>query len=286
MSRKLRSEGGLRATPQGRQCPLWPRHFVLGILFTGSLVPPVGAQETLRRVTLQQALQMFEENNLELRLVTAERDEAAGFARQARAHPNPVATLTHEGLSESGLDYSESYFTASQRLEWPGRRGARIASSDDDAAAARTRVDAERQRLAFEVKQAFLEAAAAEEQLVAIEEVRGVFRFAEESGRERFREGDASGYDARRLRIERARYENLGAFQAITLRNARLRLASLILPESSDGEPSDVAPVAPPDGSPPPLPDLDEEAACEAPRQRWRRRKPRCVISRPSGTRM
>ena len=263
MSRKVRSKEGPGATPQGRQCPPWPRHLVLGILFTGSLVPPVVAQETLRRVTLEQALQMFEENNLELRLVMAERDEAAGLARQATAHPNPVATLTHEGLSQSDLDYSESYFTASQRLEWPGRRGARIASSDDEAVAARTRVDAERRRFAFEVKRAFFEAAAAEEQLVAIEEVRGVFRFAEESGRERLREGDVSGYDARRLRIERARYENLGASQAIALRSARLQFASLILPDSADEEPADIAPAAPPDGSPPSLPDLDEEAAIE-----------------------
>jgi len=269
MSRKVRSKEGPGATPQGRQCPPWPRHLVLGILFTGSLVPPVVAQETLRRVTLEQALQMFEENNLELRLVMAERDEAAGLARQATAHPNPVATLTHEGLSQSDLDYSESYFTASQRLEWPGRRGARIASSDDEAVAARTRVDAERRRFAFEVKRAFFEAAA-EEQLVAIEEVRGVFRFAEESGRERLREGDVSGYDARRLRIERARYENLGASQAIALRSARLQFASLILPDSADEEPADIAPAAPPDGSPPSLPDLDEEAAIERALERRR----------------
>ena len=156
MSRKVRSKEGPGATPQGRQCPPWPRHLVLGILFTGSLVPPVVAQETLRRVTLEQALQMFEENNLELRLVMAERDEAAGLARQATAHPNPVATFTHEGLSQSDLDHSESYFTASQRLEWPGRRSNRTASADEAAAAATARLDAERQRLVFEVRRAFL----------------------------------------------------------------------------------------------------------------------------------
>jgi cobalt-zinc-cadmium efflux system outer membrane protein len=213
---------------------------------------------------------MFEENNLELRLVMAQRDAVAGLARQARAHPNPVATVTHEGLSESGADYSESYFLASQRLEWPGRRDGRIASSDGEAAVARTRADAERLRLAFEVKRSYLQAAAAEEQLVVIEEVRDVFRFAEESGRQRFREGDLSGYDARRIRIERARYENLATSQTIALLNARLLFASLILSDSSGEEPPNVAPAAVPEGSPPSLSDLDDEAALEGAFERRR----------------
>ena len=86
-----------------------------------TVLPHASAEESVHRITLEQALQMFEENNLELRLVAAERDQALGFAKQARAHPNPVAAVSHEGLSESGLDYSESYFTLSQRLEWPGQ---------------------------------------------------------------------------------------------------------------------------------------------------------------------
>ena len=80
----------------------------------------VSEEDSVQRITLEQALEMFEQNNLELRVVAAERDRALGFAKQAKAHPNPVAAVSHEGLSESGRDYSESYFTLSQRLEWPG----------------------------------------------------------------------------------------------------------------------------------------------------------------------
>ncbi len=220
------------------------------------VVPHASADESVRRITLEQALQMFEENSLELRLVAAERDRALGFAKQARAHPNPVAAFSHEGLSESGRDYSESYFTLSQRLEWQGRRGARAEMSDEEAAALESRLDAERRRLAFEVKRAFIEAAAAEERLVIVRDVRSVFRMAEESGRERFREGDLSGYDARRLRIERARYENLSASAEIDLSNARLALASLILP----GSPG-IAPAAAPEGAPPRDGELEEKTA-------------------------
>ena len=225
------------------------------------VVPHALADESVRRITLEQALQMFEENSLELRLVAAERDRALGFAKQARAHPNPVAAFSHEGLSESGRDYSESYFTLSQRLEWPGRRGARAERSDEEAAALESRLDAERRRLAFEVKRAFIEAAAAEERLAIVRDVRSVFRMAEESGRERFREGDLSGYDARRLRIERARYENLGASAEIDLRNARLKLASLILPGAPGRELHEIAPTAAPEGVPPSDGELEEKTA-------------------------
>ena len=220
------------------------------------VVPQALADESMLRITLEQALQMFEANSLELRLVAAERDRALGLAKQAGAHPNPVAAFSHEGLSESGRDYSESYFTLSQRLEWPGRRGARVETSDEGTAALESRLDAERLRLAFEVKRAFIEAAAAEERVAIVGDVRSVFRMAEQSGRERFREGDLSGYDARRLRIERARYENLSASAEIDLSNARLALASLILP----GSPG-IAPAAAPEGAPPRDEELEEKTA-------------------------
>ena len=220
------------------------------------VVPQALADESMLRITLEQALQMFEANSLELRLVAAERDRALGLAKQARARPNPVAGFSHEGLSESGRDYSESYFTLSQRLEWPGRHGARAETSDEEAAALESRLDAQRLRLAFEVKRVFIEAAAAEERVAIVRDVRSVFRMAEQSGRERFREGDLSGYDARRLRIERARYENLSASAEIDLRNARLALASLILP----GSPG-IAPAAAPEGAPPRDGELEEKTA-------------------------
>jgi cobalt-zinc-cadmium efflux system outer membrane protein len=260
MSEKVTFEmdpGGI-PTESVRDSCVW--HVVLATLTVVLAIPPhVSAQESVQRITLEQALHMFEENNLELRLVMAERDEALGFAKEARAHPNPVAAVTHEGLSDGGFDYSESYFTLSQRLEWPGRRGARAETSDKEAAAVESRVDIERRRLAFEVKRAFIEAAAAEQRAAIVEEVRTVFRMAEESGRERFREGDLSGYDVRRLRVERARYENFGASAALELHNARLKLASLVLPAEPGRDLHEIAPSAALEGDPPSLEELDDK---------------------------
>ncbi len=254
------SENTTTALGLGRNLVLTTLTAIFAVLPQVS-APQVSAEESVQRITLEQALEMFEENNLELCVVAAERDRALGFAKQAKAHPNPVAAVSHEGLSESGRDYSESYFTLSQRLEWPGRRGARAETSDEEAAALESRLDAERRRLAFEVKRAFIEAVDAEERAAVASEVRSVFRMAENSGRERFHEGDLSGYDARRLRIERARYENLGASAEIDLKNARLRLASLILPGAPGQDLQEIAPKAAPEGAPPSVWELQEKTA-------------------------
>ena len=270
MSEKSTLEMGLSGIQDGRMRG-WHRYRAVFVTLTvvAAVVPQAWAEESLQRVTLARAMQMFEENNLELRLVEAERDQALGFAKQAGAHPNPVAGVSHEGLSESGLDYSESYFTLSQRLEWPGRRGARTETADMEATALDFRLVAERRRLMFEVKRVFIEAAAAEERAAVVGELRTVFRMAENSGRERFREGDLSGYDARRLRIERARYENLAASVEIELGNARLGLASLILPGAPGPELQEIAPTAAPEGAPPSLEELEENAAITL-ALRWR----------------
>lgn len=237
------------------------RKFLVAMTALASVLRYAWAEDSVQRVTLEQALQMFEENNLELRLAEAERDRALGSVRQARVRPNPVAAVSHEGLSENERDQSESYFTLSQRFEWPGRRGARIERSQEEAAAQESRLAAERRRLAFEVKRAFIQASAAEERAAVVGDVVTVFRVAEASGRRRYGEGDLSGYDARRLRIERARYENLGASAEINLRSRRLELASLILPGDGEEASSLVAPAAPPEGLPPTLRELDEDAA-------------------------
>ena len=89
------------------------------------------AQDGARRVTLAEALRLFGENNLELRLSRANSQEAAGLARQSAAVPNPVLNLTHEALSGGGTAYSETYFNATQRIDWLWQRGARTAEAEE-----------------------------------------------------------------------------------------------------------------------------------------------------------
>ena len=222
----------------------------LGVTLLGASLPlrPVDAQKEIRRVTLDEALQLFGRNNLQLVLARARAAEAVGLARQAKAYPNPVVAITHEALSGAGTTYSESYFNLSQRLEWPWVRSSRVAAAAQTAAAIRARLDADSARLAFEVKRAYVEAAVKEELLQTVRRVAAAFRRAEASGAARFAEGDISGYALRRLRLERARYENMLGSVEIELHIARRVLSTLILPEAEGVE---VAPEAAPTGDVP-----------------------------------
>ena len=219
----------------------------------GFLPTTVAAQKPTRRVSLEEALRLFATNNLELRLARSRRAEAAGLARQANAFPNPTAIATQEPLSRDGQDYTETYVTLSQRFELPGERGARSAAANRVLDAAEARLRADSARLGFAVKDAFVDAATAEDYLAVTERVAEVFRQGARSAAVREAEGDISLYDLRRLLVERTRYENLLADARLAVSAARRALALLLLPEAEAAE------VAPRDplGIFPPQPTLD-----------------------------
>ncbi|MCS3830846.1 cobalt-zinc-cadmium efflux system outer membrane protein [Salinibacter ruber] len=204
------------------------------------------AADSLRTVGLREALRLFRENNLSLRRAQSEAQALRGEARQARAYPNPTLQATHEPLWRGSERQSETYLNVSQQIEWSGR-SAQIRAARERAAAARARAAADSARLALQVTEAYVEAATAETRLRRLRQVTRVFRQADSSMARRRREGDASGYAARRIRLERARYEQRLAAARLEVRNAREQLALLVLPK---GAPS-VAAEALPSRKPP-----------------------------------
>ena len=201
----------------------------------------VHAADSLRTVGLREALRLFRKNNLSLRRAQSEARALEGEARQARAYPNPTLQATHEPLWRGAESQSETYLNVSQQIEWSGR-SARIRSARERAAAARAQAAADSARLALQVTEAYVKAAIAETRLQRLRRVTRVFRQADSSMARRRREGDASGYAARRIRLERARYEQRLAAARLEVRNAREQLALLVLPE---GTPSVAAKTLP-----------------------------------------
>lgn len=228
---------------------------------SSSRARPVQAADSLRTVGLREALGLFRKNNLSLRRVQSEAQALRGEARQARAYPNPTLQATHEPLWRGGESQSETYLNVRQQIEWSGR-SARIRSARERAAAAQARAAADSGRLALQVTEAYVEAATAETRLQRLRRVTRVFRQADSSMTERRREGDASGYAARRIRLERARYEQRLAAARLEVRNARRQLALLILPR----EASSVAAEPLPSRRPPAI--SEQKALRRALRQR------------------
>ncbi|MCS3632440.1 cobalt-zinc-cadmium efflux system outer membrane protein [Salinibacter ruber] len=201
----------------------------------------VHAADSLRTVGLREALRLFRKNNLSLRRAQSEARALEGEARQARAYPNPTLQATHEPLWRSSERQSETYLNVSQQIEWSGR-SAQIRAARERAAAARAQAAADSARLALQVTEAYVKAAIAETRLQRLRRVTRVFRQADSSMARRRREGDASGYAARRIRLERARYEQRLAAARLEVRNAREQLALLVLP---GGTPSVAAKTLP-----------------------------------------
>lgn len=215
--------------------PLWT--LLCGLL----LVPTATAQPAdVRRVTLDEALALFAQNNLDLHLARSRTAEMAALARQASAYPNPTALVTHEPLWNDGATFSETYLNLSQRIEWPGLRQARVGAADRLAEAAAADLQADSLRLAYEVARTYVAAAAAEERTAVLEAVTTLFRRADQSSQVQLAEGEVSGYGLRRLRVERARYEARLASARLDLQQARRTLALLLLPE---GDAAQLAPT-------------------------------------------
>ncbi len=201
----------------------------------------VQAADSLRTVGLREALRLFRENNLSLSRAQSEAQALRGEARQARAYPNPTLQATHEPLWRGSERQSETYLNVSQQIEWSGR-SAQIRAARERATAARARAAADSARLVLQVTEAYVEAATAETRLRRLRQVTDVFRQADSSMTKRRSEGDASGYAARRIRLERARYEQRLAAARLEVRNAREQLALLVLP---GGTPSVAAKTLP-----------------------------------------
>lgn len=208
------------------------------------LSPLVNAQDVVQRVTLETALEMFAQNNLELRISRAGVLQMSGLARQARAYPNPSVAIMHEPLFESGQTQSESYLHLEQRIEWPALRSARAEAANRKARAAIHQVRTDSVRLAFEVAHVYIDAIASEAREATLSSVVEVFREAEQVIMARAHEGDASGYEVRRLHVEKTRYETELAKAELRVHEVRRSLATLVL---SEGEGIEVGPAEPPE---------------------------------------
>lgn len=195
-------------------------------------VQPAAADTAPPRVDLRRAVELFHRRGVGLRLARAEARRAIGRARQASAYPNPAVSVFREDLSRAGGDYAETTYSLEQTVEWPGRTLARSRAEGRTIAAARARFRADSLRLLHRVRRAYLRAAGAERRVEALERVADVVREAVADAEVRRREGDISGYDLRRLRLERARLEQALAAARIERSDARRALAARAIPES------------------------------------------------------
>lgn len=240
-----------RASTRPRAPALAAAAAALALLVRPPAAPAQAASSTdsvAARVGLEEAVALFRENGLELRLARHRYRAEAHRAGQRGAYPNPSFSLVREDLSRTAGEYSETTVSLSQPLEWPGQTLARSRASEQARTAARWEYRADSLRLAGRVRESYLQAAEAERRADLLAEVADVFGEAVADGRTRHAEGDISGYELRRLRLEETRIVRELAAARIERDAARRELAGLILPGSDTVA---VATRGLPEGTPP-----------------------------------
>ena len=187
------------------------------------------AQEPSGSVTLEQALSLFGQKSPELHLARSRLREALGRIRQGRALPNPRMAVTHEALG----DYSESYLNLTQQVDFLWETANRSERADGLSSKARAQFLADSARLALDVKRAYIDAWQRREALEAYRQTDEVIAELLASAEARFSEGDLSGYDLRRLRLERVQFGRRTAAEELDLEDAERRLGSFLV-DSND----------------------------------------------------
>ncbi len=212
------------------------------VLFLTALLPGIaGGQAAPRRVSLEEAVQLFAAQNSGLRALRAAGAAEVGLARAIGVAPNPVVGVTRESISEGDLRAGESYVTLSLPMRWPwvGTARRQVTGHTRDWVAAQRRADS--LTLVQSVQEAYVDAWLAEQRIQIIDQLVALVDQVHEDGALRFAAGDLSGLDLRRLSLEQARYRQLRSSSELAVTATRRALAALIL------TPSDAQLVAPAD---------------------------------------
>lgn len=178
-------------------------------------------------LSLRQARSDAARNSPALVAARAAVEAAGGRERQAGAYANPLFSYSHEQLG-GGSGSTESQATFDQRIEFGGQRASRMHAARLRREAAEARLEAGRLDLDFIVAQRFAMLVSAQRRAVVTARAAAEFKRAQQRTGARLASGDVSGYDARRITLEAARYAALAAQAQIERNRARLQIAELV----------------------------------------------------------
>lgn len=153
---------------------------------------------------------------------------AAGLERQAVAFANPVLNYGREQTSRGGQTNSQDILQLEQPLEPFGLRAARREAARSRREAAEAQLVQMRTRVDADVARAYAFAVAADQRAHLATQFATVVTEAQRVSDQRLAAGDVSGYAARRLRLEAARFAAVRAAAMLEQRHARVVLASML----------------------------------------------------------
>jgi len=185
------------------------------------------AQQAPRPLTLAQTRAVAFRDSPRLASARAALEAALARARQAGALTNPTLSYGYEQTAVGNERNSQMIAALEQPLELTGVRSARQEAARWLAEGAAADVRAAQAEVAFEVTQAYALAQAADERLALAERAAAAFDRAQRVTGARLAAGDVSGYEARRVRLEAARYAAVRSEAVLARRTAYVALGTL-----------------------------------------------------------
>ena len=183
-------------------------------------------------LTFEHATALLQEHNPQLRAARAQAQAEGRAAEAAALYPNPSLSVSEERTSlPNGVD-DQWYTSISQPLRYPGEHGARSRSADATQTAASARVEEERTRLFNTLRHRYLDVVTAQARADVLSSFASSVRQAAQAAQVRHEEGDLDTFQRARMQVARAQYENDLADAERRLRDARIELAYLLLPDA------------------------------------------------------
>ena len=201
------------------------------VALLGLLAGPGGAQEPLRRLSLDEALALALERNPTVQAKAAELRSVRANEITAGLRPNPTMSFLVEQLRPGQAQQDGQYtVNVGQPIELGGKRLRRV-----DAARAATRVTAYqledvRRLTVLQVRAAFAAALVAREQLALAEDNLKALDETERLQRLRVDRGDLSELELLRIQVQRFTFERDAADARQALDVARITLRSTAAP--------------------------------------------------------
>jgi cobalt-zinc-cadmium efflux system outer membrane protein len=210
--------------------------FIFGV--TGEVRNALGGP-AMRAFGLQQALQMAEQGNYDLRSAAADLESALGQLHTAGQFPNPTLGLSSSkykltqpngtSLGNSLRDRSyDSIASIGQLVELGGKRSQRRSSAESAVAAARARFDDVRRLVNLSVTKAYVSAVLADSNCRVLEDSAGSLRREASIAAARLEAGDISTADRDQIEVAAAQLELSARSAANAAVAARIQLQNLL----------------------------------------------------------
>jgi len=186
-------------------------------------------------ISLEEAVEMFKENSLQLELAKLEELRKKGEAVQYKSYFNPEVKILHEQLNRGTLDYEETTYQISQPLELLGQPFLRNRSASMFSEAAELEFAFDQQLLTRQLKSLYAEYWFLANKLEIYDDALLVINNVFEAAESRQSEGTFSGIQVQRFSIEQNRYLRLRNEVELNMQETKNELVSMIL-HSDSGE--------------------------------------------------